>query len=154
MTPQGLCTCPCSTASNSSPLLTTPLPGVHSHPCLGAGLLSRRLLRYLIRPTPGRVECVHVCMSRCTCGGQRTFQESFLTLHRVGPKGRTWVVWPICPTSTQSFALVPQDSYRRRQRAGHGRKDNWCPGAGRRSSSNRPSRTEVSRRSQVTWRHL
>lgn len=56
--------------------------------------------------------------------------------------------------SIESFALVPRGSYHRRQRAGHGRKDNWCPGAGKRSSSNRPSRTEASRRSQVTWQHL
>lgn len=67
MTPQGLCTYPCSTASDGSPLLTTPLPGVHSYPCLGVGLISRLPLKYLIGPTPQGVgwvggECMHTCL--------------------------------------------------------------------------------------------
>lgn len=102
--------------------------------------------------------CVCVHMHACTTlwGSEDDFQESFLTFHYVGPKDTAWIVrlglYPMYHLA-HTHSMDRQDSYRRRQRAGHGRKDNWCPGAGRRSSSSSPSRRAASRRSQVTWRH-
>lgn len=153
-------------------LLTTLLPGFHAHPCLG---IKRLPQRYLIRANPERV-CARTHVSHgvhVAIKGLLKATSRFL----LSPKARTRVFGlaatfapelsclprailpalshpaspshPACPS-----ALVLQDAYRRRQRVGHGRKDNGHPGAGRHSSSNSPSRKEASRRSQVTWQHL
>lgn len=127
-------------------------------------LVSRLPQRYLIRANP---ECVCACTH--ACHGVHVAIKGLLkttSCFSLSPKARTRVVGfaastfapepscqppshPACPS-----ALVLQDAYRRRQRVGHGRKDNGHPGAGRHSSSNSPSRKEASRRSQVTWQHL